>query len=309
MAPAIRAAALPLILATLAACGGGGGGGGGVIVPGPSEPPPASFASAGANQTIVMQGNSVALDVTPSISGATVTFTPVGAASINDATVNFSFDSASELSGISITTPQASLSFDRKAADHTLECRSSGLCVAENPSALALTVDPFAERWNYQSFGIWAMESGPDIKLGAVSAGGLTQGNSLPTTGTATFNGLAAGFYIDAGGTLWGTAATMRADVNFGSRSILFSTSSTVRGNDPQDPKVGNRDDGLNLSGTLSYAQGVNNFSGSLKTQNDQLSGQGTGRFYGPAAEEIGGVYSLSGSGVSRMVGGFGGKR
>jgi hypothetical protein len=59
----------------------------------------------------------------------------------------------------------------------------------------------------------------------------------------------------------------------------------------------------------LSYAQGVNSFSGGLTTANGALNGQGTGRFYGPSAQEIGGVYSLSGSGLSRLIGGFGGKR
>lgn len=308
MASGFRAAALPIVFAMLGACGGGGGGGGGVIVP---EPPPASFSSAGPNQAIVMQGHSVALNATASGSGDSITVTPVGEAVIDPATVTFSFDSASQLSGVSLTTPQASLSFDRNNPEHTLECRSSGLCLAENPTALALTVDPSAIGWNYQTFGIWALETGPDSgKLGSVSVGGPTSGNSLPTTGTATFNGLAGGLYIDGGGTLWGTLAAMKADVNFESRNILFSTSNTRRGNTAEDAKLGGiRDDDLNLSGTLSYAQGVNNFSGSLQTQNSQLSGQGAGRFYGPKAEEIGGVYSLSGSGVSRMIGGFGGKR
>jgi C-lobe and N-lobe beta barrels of Tf-binding protein B len=304
MAPALRAAALPIVLATLGACGGGGSGGG-VIVP---EAPPASFASAGANQAIVMEGKSAALLVTAGVS-PDVMFTPTGVGTIDNATVRFSFDGASQLSGIRITSPQATLSFDRNSPDHTLEC-ASGLCVAESPGGGVLAIDPFAEHWNYQTFGVWVMDAGlPSIRLGAISAGGPTSGSALPTSGTATFNGLAAGLYIDTAGTPWGTAAMMKADVSFGSRTILFSTSKTFVASDPQAARAGALDENLNLSGTLSYAQGINNFSGTVTTQNGQLTGRSEGRFYGPAAEEIGGVYSLSGSGPSRLIGGFGGKR
>jgi hypothetical protein len=47
-----------------------------------------------------------------------------------------------------------------------------------------------------------------------------------------------------------------------------------------------------------------------VTTANTQLTGTATGRFYGPLAEEIGGVYSLNGAGpLQSMGGGFGGKK
>jgi hypothetical protein len=251
-----------------------------------------------------MEGKSAALDTTLSLSGD-LTFTPTGDGKIDNATVKFSFDSASQLSGIGIASSQATLSFD------AVKCQG-GVCSGENPGSFALAIDPVAQGWNYQTFGIWAMEGAelPNLRIGAMSAGGPTSGNSIPTTGTASFKGLAVGLYIDPAGTIWGTAASMKADANFGSRTILFSTSNTMRGGDVNAPTTASIPDGnLNLSGTLSYAQGINNFSGALQTQNGALSGRGEGQFYGPTAEEIGGVYSLSGSGPSRMIGGFGGKR
>lgn len=94
----------------------------------------------------------------------------------------------------------------------------------------------------------------------------------------------------------------MKADVNFGSRSVLFSTASTKIAGTPNA--------GFDLSGTMTYAQGVNAFSGAVRSVNGQLAGKGTGRFFGPAAQEIGGVYSLHGQNVFMgMIGGFGGKR
>jgi hypothetical protein len=98
----------------------------------------------------------------------------------------------------------------------------------------------------------------------------------------------------------------MSAGVNFDVRSIDFSTSSTTRAD--LATATPTSDPGLNLAGTFTYSAGTNQFSGSLTTQNTFLAGSGTGRFYGPNAQEIGGVYSLTGSGGS-MLGAFGGKR
>ena len=99
----------------------------------------------------------------------------------------------------------------------------------------------------------------------------------------------------------------MSANVDFNGRNIQFSTSGTGLLN--ANTAVQTTDNGLNLSGALSYAPGANSFSGALQTTNGALTGQGSGRFYGPSAGEMGGVYSLSGAGVTRMIGGFGGKR
>jgi hypothetical protein len=64
----------------------------------------------------------------------------------------------------------------------------------------------------------------------------------------------------------------------------------------------------LDLRGNWNYAPGTSQFSGSVKTVNGDLTGSASGRFYGPTAQEIGGVYGLTGGGAT-MLGGFGGKR
>jgi hypothetical protein len=255
-----------------------------------------------------MEGTSAAMSGTQIVTGDTSTITSANRSPIGGATVKFSYDDARALSGISVTTPQASFSFDRNAPGHTVSCSGGGTCSAEKPNTEAMAMDPFVVGWNYQSFGVWGTNlDSPSWQLGAVSAGTPTSGSSLPTTGTATFSGLSAGFYSDPAGTPHATSANMRADVDFGSRNIQFSTSNTRVTN--SNTHVRTTDTGLNLSGSLSYAPGVNAFSGTVQTQNTLLGGQAGGRFYGPAAEEIGGVYSLQGAGLSRMLGGFGGKR
>jgi hypothetical protein len=306
MRTGLRPASSVVILATLGACGGGGGGG--AANPSAIEVPLTSFAVIAPNQTVVMEGTSAAMTGTATESAGATTITSAVRNPIDSATVKFSYDSTRALSAISVTTPQASFSFDRNTPGHSVSCSGRGTCRAENATTDVLAIDPFVTGWNYQSFGVWGTVDlvGPNWQLGAVSAGNPTSGGSLPTTGTATFTGLASGIYIDLLGKLNATVAGMSAAVNFGSRTIQLSTSNTTFGTSNTGTRT---DNGLNLSGTLSYTQGVNSFSGPVQTQNMLLSGQGAGRFYGPAAEEIGGVYSLQGTGVSRMIGGFGGKR
>ena len=70
----------------------------------------------------------------------------------------------------------------------------------------------------------------------------------------------------------------------------------------------------LNLNGTLAYAQGSNQFTGNVTAPGVALHGSATGRFYGPAAQELGGTYRLTpddpfGNPRATMMGGFGGKR
>ncbi len=106
----------------------------------------------------------------------------------------------------------------------------------------------------------------------------------------------------------------MRAVTDFSNRNIQFSTNLTTLTdmNAPQDgvtPRPALAKPELNLAGTLSYAPGVNRFSGDIKTQNLELTGRADGRFYGPGAQEIGGTYGLGAADGRKMLGGFGGKR
>lgn len=305
MKPAAKSIATAIAATSLAACGGGGGGGGG----GTPTPPPTSlvtftqFSAIAPNQTVIMNGTAV----TASGNQTSTSITSMEPFQSGDGELRLTYDGARALSGISVSTPQSSVAFDRNVAGHSVTC-GDFTCVAANPTASGVAIDAFALGWNYQTFGVWGVDTSPGTySLGAISVGSPTSGNALPTAGSAVFTGLTAGFFFDAGGAPFATASAFSANANFSTRNISFATSgmTLVDANG-----VAARNDNLNISGTFSYAQGVNALtSGNLATTNGQLSGIGSGRFYGPAAEEIGGVYSLSGTGLSRMVGGFGGKR
>ena len=98
----------------------------------------------------------------------------------------------------------------------------------------------------------------------------------------------------------------MNATVDFGARNILFTTSDTKALNMNTNAETANTS--LNLTGTLTFP-GSASFSGNVSTVDNRLSGTASGRFYGPAAEELGGTYHLSRGTRERMIGGFGAKR
>ena len=119
------------------------------------------------------------------------------------------------------------------------------------------------------------------------------------------------GHYVDPAGTENLAFADMTATVDFGARSIGFNTTNTQQ---TADLATISANDNLNLSGTLTYAPGVNQFSGPVTTVgggvgNAPMTGTATGSFYGPAAEEIGGGFSARGAGVSGYMGAFGGRK
>lgn len=295
-----------IVLGFVAALGGCGGGGSAVRMP---DGPFTSFSAIVPNQVTVMPGVSQTASGTSDTSGTILSGT-VGPVDSANSTLKLTYDTTMSLSAISVATPTSTVSFSKAAGD-TIAC-TSGVCAASNASGTAsgVVIDATASAigWNYQTFGVWdKLPTSTTWQAGAISAGAPTPASAVPTTGSATFTGLASGFYIDPAGTLYGTAASMQAIADFTNRSIGFSTSNT------QVSTTGGTvtpNSGLNLSGSLSYTAGTNLFSGTVTTANSALSGTATGQFYGPNTEEIGGIYSLQApTGVSGMLGGFGGKR
>ncbi len=180
----------------------------------------------------------------------------------------------------------------------------------------SLTMNPSG--YSYQTFGTWTSPGGFSEKY--FSAGVPAVGTSLPTTGSATYTGQAAGTYIDsATGNPSKTAATMNATANFATLSIAFATSGTTSlsvNAAPGTPATANS--GLDMTGTLSFAARSNTFTGTVTAANG-MSGNATGRFYGPgnfvttatkvagAPSEIGGTFAVMGA-AGAMQGAFGGK-
>jgi transferrin binding protein len=341
MATALRATVLSIIASTLGACGGGSGGGSGSPTPIPPAPAP-NQAPANQNQTpapgqttqgqnnppgntprvdvpftqfsmvlpntnVLMPGTGRSVTGTHMSNGAVTSIDQVSIGSLNLA---LGFDGQRTLSTLTFNSPEiGNVVFDRAAGD-TITCPGAGFCTASNhKNASAFVGDAFANGWNYQTFGAWATQTGPNtLVLSAMSAGNVTPGSAVPTTGLVTFGGFASGYFIDPAGTQFRTGANLFAQVDFQKRAIDFRTTGTeiAKLNTSSFTQL----DTLNLSGTLSWTAGQNAFGGPVKSGgNPNLNGEANGFFYGPNAQEMGGTYTLQGGGVSRMVGGFGAKQ
>jgi hypothetical protein len=129
----------------------------------------------------------------------------------------------------------------------------------------------------------------------------------VPSAGNATFAGKLGGYYVSPGGEVSVATATVTVDANFSARSLSFASSGTSLTRTLQTAAAAPN---LNVSGTLTYSPSANVFAGTLKNASGTMSGSTTGRYYGPTAQELGGVFALkSPSTVETLAGAYGAKR
>jgi hypothetical protein len=168
--------------------------------------------------------------------------------------------------------------------------------------------NPYVLGWNYQSFGVWNLQdSAGSGSINAKSYGAVSPASTVPTSGQAAFKGKLAGFYISPSGTGSMATADLGVGVNFSNRSLTFASTGTAT---TRNPDTATASPNLNLSGTLSYSPVTNTFSGILKNSGGTMSGRSEGRFYGPAAQELGGVFTVkSPKTVETFTGAYGAKR
>ena len=164
--------------------------------------------------------------------------------------------------------------------------------------------------WNYQTFGIWETGRGTGSgTAGGISVGTATAGSSIPTSSSATYSGVFGGAGIDAAGTDFLTRGNVSVSADFSNRSLAFSTSGTNYVIPVTSTPTWTSLASLNMSGTLTYSAATNSFTGSVSDSFVRGSGTATGKFYGPNAEELGGVFNIDGTGVKIHAGAFGAKK
>lgn len=235
-----------------------------------------------------------------------------------------SYNNDGTLNKISVITNDRSLTWENSAmfvnaVDDTF---GMGIVVAsEQPSStsgnIALFVNPAVTNslaYNYQAFGGWlgAEDLGNDLwngYIGAMSIGTPTASVSVPSTGVSAFRGYTTGVHVsaspeDAQTQTAFTASEFLLNADFAARNLSFVTTNTnvhIYG-----WLTTNSD--LDLSGTLTYSPATNSFTGGV-TSAGGMAGSASGRFYGPNAEEVGGLFSVSDGSVSTYTGSFGGKQ
>lgn len=302
-----------LTIATLTACGGGSGGS---VA---STPKPAttgqltSFAEVQANVPTVASGITREGAVNVENTGA-ILQSGVATPTEGSGSVTFTLNAARQITALQINGAQSSASFNSSNAT-AYALTLNGLPVATaitnaSGSEQAIYGDPYVLGFNYQNFGVWGtgLVRGSTGRFGAMSVGVKTSPAAVPTTGSVTYRGVAGGIYTNGSQDRYAADATFV--VNFASRSIDFSTKNQTLTSILTDVTVPTTM--LSIRGTMTYGAGSSVFSGAL-TANGQtsllpLSGTGSGTFYGPTANEIGGTFFLRGP-TTTLIGGFGGKQ
>ena len=125
----------------------------------------------------------------------------------------------------------------------------------------------------------------------------------MPTAGSATYTGGTAG-YVTAGGDYFLAESDFEAVANFDDATIAVASTGTW-GTDIE----GGHENATTLPG-LDF-NGSGNIDGAgfnVVITNGYGAGEVDGRFYGPNAEELGGIFHASGSGVD-YFGSFGAQR
>lgn len=294
-----------LFLATsfLSACGGGGGGGG------TTTSAFSSWQNITYPSTVTASG--IAYEGTYTYNTSTGNLTSVGAASAaSSPQVQLTYNSSGTLTAGTISTSSQTQSYDSFSAANSNGTLLFALKTSD-ASDWALATEPTASalNWKYQAFGVWTdPQSSGSGKYGSISVGSQTTGSSIPSSSSATFSGYGGGFYTDSSNNVFVVQSSVSATANFATRQVSLSSSSTGK----QQYSNGSfgaygADSNLNLSGTLSYSANTNSLSGTLTTTSG-MSGSSQARFYGPNAEEIGGVFNLTG-GSQTFVGAFGAKQ
>lgn len=172
-----------------------------------------------------------------------------------------------------------------------------------------LSVDVSARTfgWDHQSFGIWNVQDALYPVVSTWSSGVPTPGTAVPLTGNATFSGKLASLYVTPAGQGSIAVADLVVRADFSTRSLNLVSSGTSL---TRDFASMNAAPHLDLQGTLTYSSGSNSFAGTLGNAGGTMSGPTKGRFYGPAAQELGGVFTLkSATTTETLVGAYGAKR
>ena len=157
--------------------------------------------------------------------------------------------------------------------------------------------------WSYQSFGAWNNPVTGNINAVTFGSNGIY--NNIPTSGSASYRGVAGGIYKDASSTNYFVQSDMAANANFNTKVISISTTNTAVSSGINNAFVANPQ--LNFTGSMNYQLSNNDLNGTARTASG-LSGAISGQFYGPNQNEIGGVFALT-NGNASYVGGFGGTK
>lgn len=162
----------------------------------------------------------------------------------------------------------------------------------------------------YMSFGSYGFlnisGASSELALSFLAIGSRTPASQMPTTGSARFSGIVDGLWVDGATTrrLYGSTATLTAD--FAAGRVTSVLALTGRDNPFGDFQSAPATSLGTFTGTGTID--ASGFAGNYGASNG-YSGPFSGHFYGPAAEEHGLTFRLSGGADKTVFGVAVGKR
>ena len=269
-----------------------------------------SSTSPSVTQNIFAPNKTVTIDGQTFEASYSVTGTSASVADASEGTgqAELSFDSSGHVKSLKITGTKSNANFSSNSSTN------SNLFAGTTSISNGFLIEPTAAGHSYQAFGVWDSQdsgsNGASGNVGAISGGYGTPASSVPTSGSASFTGAAIGTYVDNSGNSYITGAISTMTTDFSSRTGTFSLSDTktiARNGGTQGTATK-----LNVaSQAISWSSNSNTFSSGSITNSSGMTGSVSGKFYGPSAEEVGGVFKFSGTGSSpeRYIGAFGAKK
>jgi hypothetical protein len=172
----------------------------------------------------------------------------------------------------------------------------------------------------YTSYGYWLIERFPQVGSyewtngGAFLGGFVTPPGSIPSTGNATYTGNVTGLYDEAflGGDVALLSGNVSVTIDFSARSVSGQMTNLQLGSDSVRHSAMNDiafnaafNPAQNLFNGTTHVTTVPNGSSAFTAD---ATGVIQGRVFGPTADEVGAVWTLSDS-VRRLIGSFGAGR
>ena len=323
----------------LSACGGGGGVSSTPFVPAPSTPPPpptpappptppapppppsigaaatpsapnsSQFPQATAGGPIIQQHPETAFPLVQTVYTINGSAAAADTAATNGgATLTFDYPGAIQNDEIALSVPGLGLNMDL-AAGGGYYCYAFCGWEGDRYTVLDFYESPASSNLSWTTYGSWysSTSSGATQSYAAYVTGYATPAGSIPTTGTATYNGSAQAhiFYPDSE---WGNGIGHRwvsgdasLQANFGTRSISGDLTNMTDGAAWNSVSLLGAISGGNFAGTTA-ATSAPGTEGSLT---GSATGTFAGLFFGPAAQELGAVWTLS-DGTATAIGTIG---
>lgn len=304
----LAAAAASFLL--LQACGGGGGGGGGDVGSTPPPPPPPAPPAGPTNSNIanLVANQGFATDATTTSVAIDLNSRTTAAGTTASQTLTVTYDAAAK--SYTVSAPGRSATF------LPADVQSSGqgqTRYQKGNDYLTLVTTPYRGTTSnrFVGLGFWQRNSVSgniqQMAFDTFTYGLETSTTAVPKTGSASWTTDAFGLYTAPGQTPRTVQGSGDFTVDFAQglyktstfvTQYDFLTGAEVSGGGISVESVGRLGSGNSFSGNMSYG-------GSLGT----VAGTMTGRFYGPAGEEIGATFRADNAEGATLNGSLTGQR